>query len=79
MEDRIKAETGHSVTWESGGGFWKTLDGVYPSGVSFVSPSANPLFSLTLSFSMNNSPLPTAVYPLLRAEKEGEKKRQKAG
>ena len=29
MEDRIKAESGISVTWESGGGLWKTLDGVY--------------------------------------------------
>jgi hypothetical protein len=29
MEDRIKAETGYSVTWESAGGLWKTLDGVY--------------------------------------------------
>jgi chitodextrinase len=29
MEDRIKAETGYSVTWESGGGLWKTLTGVY--------------------------------------------------
>jgi hypothetical protein len=31
MEDRIKAETGYSVTWESGGGLWKTLEGVYES------------------------------------------------
>jgi hypothetical protein len=30
MEDRIKAERGISVTWESGGGLWRTLDGVYP-------------------------------------------------
>jgi hypothetical protein len=29
MEARIKAETGYSVTWESKGGLWKTLDGVY--------------------------------------------------
>jgi hypothetical protein len=30
MEERIKAEAGVSVTWENGGGFWKTLEGVYP-------------------------------------------------
>lgn len=29
MEDRIMNETGISVTYESGGGIWKTLDGVY--------------------------------------------------
>ncbi|MFH1956506.1 MAG: NosD domain-containing protein [Patescibacteria group bacterium] len=29
MEERIKNETGYSVTYESGGGLWKTLDGVY--------------------------------------------------
>lgn len=29
MEDRIFKETGVSVTWESHGGLWKTLDGVY--------------------------------------------------
>jgi hypothetical protein len=29
MENRIKAETGYSVTWESGGGLWKTLEGVF--------------------------------------------------
>lgn len=29
MEDRIYKETGISVTWESKGGLWKTLDGVY--------------------------------------------------
>ena len=34
MEDRIKAETGYSVTYESGGGLWKTLDGVYGSNPS---------------------------------------------
>jgi hypothetical protein len=32
MEDRIKAETGISVTWASAGGVWKTLDGVYSQG-----------------------------------------------
>lgn len=61
MEDRIKAETGYSVTWESGGGFWKTLDGVYANRVSLsalASPSDNPLFSPTLSFPMSNPPLP---------------------
>jgi hypothetical protein len=44
MEDRIKAETGYSVTWESGGGFWKTLDGVYdiPSVPTF-SPAIDSL------------------------------------
>ncbi len=62
MEDRIKAETGYSVTWESGGGLWKTLDGVYANRVSLsepASPSDNPMFSSTLSFSMSNPPLPT--------------------
>jgi hypothetical protein len=29
MEDRIMSEAGVSVTWESGGGLWKTLDGIY--------------------------------------------------
>lgn len=29
MEDRIRAETGISVTWEAQGGLWRTLDGVY--------------------------------------------------
>jgi chitodextrinase len=29
MEDRIYRETGVSVTWESSGGLWKTLNGVY--------------------------------------------------
>lgn len=29
MEERIKTETGYSVTWESGGGLWKTLSGIY--------------------------------------------------
>ena len=29
MEDRIKQETGVSVTWASANGIWKTLDGVY--------------------------------------------------
>lgn len=29
MEDRILAESGASVTWELGGGLWKTLSGVY--------------------------------------------------
>lgn len=37
MEDRIKSETGISVTWAAGGGYWKTLDGVYDS-----SPSPKP-------------------------------------
>ena len=30
MEDRIRAETGISVTWEAFGGLWKSLDDVYP-------------------------------------------------
>jgi len=38
MEDRIKAETGISVTYEANGGIWKTLDGVY----SDTSPPAAP-------------------------------------
>jgi hypothetical protein len=32
MEERIKAETGSSVTWASAGGIWNTLDGVYSQG-----------------------------------------------
>jgi hypothetical protein len=32
MEERIKAETGISVTWASAGGIWNTLDGVYSQG-----------------------------------------------
>jgi len=54
MEDRIKAETGMSVTWESGRGIWKTLNGVYPSttlsapSTSYLpaSPLLSPLFSI---------------------------------
>jgi hypothetical protein len=34
MEERIFKETGISVTWESQGGLWKTLDEVYPTEVS---------------------------------------------
>ena len=30
MEDRILREAGASVTWESQGGLWQTLSGVYP-------------------------------------------------
>ena len=30
MEERIRTETGRSVTWEAYGGLWKSLDGVYP-------------------------------------------------
>lgn len=40
MEDRIKNETGYSVTYESGGGLWKTLDGVYSQ--SDTTPPAAP-------------------------------------
>lgn len=48
MEDRIKAETGHSVTWESGGGLWKTLDGVYGSTPPPpVYPDLNNTFRIT--------------------------------
>jgi Chondroitinase B len=49
MEDRIKAGTGMSVTWESGRGIWKTLDGVYPRGTSFTPPTSYLLASLLLS------------------------------
>ena len=31
MEERIRREKGVSITWEAGGGLWKTLKGVYPS------------------------------------------------
>ncbi len=37
MEDRILNETGISVTWEANGGLWKTLDGVYSTGDTFIS------------------------------------------
>jgi hypothetical protein len=54
MEGRIKAETGMSVTWEAGGGFWKTLDGVYPNVP--LSPPSTPyplaLLPLALLFSI---------------------------
>ncbi|MBI3180635.1 MAG: hypothetical protein HYZ28_00580 [Myxococcales bacterium] len=30
MESRIFAETGASVTWESDGGLWRSLEGIYP-------------------------------------------------
>lgn len=46
MEERIKTETGMSVTWESGGGFWKTLDGVYSNNI--LTP-ASPTVSVALS------------------------------
>lgn len=42
MEDRIKAETGYSVTWESGGGIWKTLNGVYKSHPQDTTPPVPP-------------------------------------
>lgn len=48
MEDRIKAETGHSVTWESGGGFWKTLNGVYGNTPNPSSSSNSITVSLAL-------------------------------
>lgn len=32
METRIQNELGVSVTWETNGGLWKTLDGVYEGG-----------------------------------------------
>ncbi len=38
MEDRIFAETGISVTWETNGGLWKTLDGVYSAGDNISAP-----------------------------------------
>jgi hypothetical protein len=38
MEDRIKSETGYSVTYESGGGLWKTLNGVY-SQIDIAAPT----------------------------------------
>lgn len=42
MEDRIKQETGISVTWANGGGFWKTLNGVYTAPPP-PSPTPKPL------------------------------------
>jgi hypothetical protein len=43
-----------SVTWEAGGGFWKTLDGVYPNVP--LSPPSTPyplaLLPLALLFSI---------------------------
>ncbi|MFH1320148.1 MAG: hypothetical protein ABII90_05770 [Bacteroidota bacterium] len=39
MEDRIKKETGISVTYESGGGIWKTLKGVYADNVPPSAPT----------------------------------------
>ena len=47
MEDRIKAEKGISVTWSSGGGFWNTLDGVYPN------------ITITPPPSITSTPMPT--------------------
>ncbi len=40
MENRIKAETGMSVTWTSGGGFWNTLTNVYPTITTTQPPSS---------------------------------------
>lgn len=42
MEDRIKNETGYSVTYESAGGLWKTLNGVYSNLYSDSVPPAAP-------------------------------------
>jgi hypothetical protein len=53
MEDRIKTETGMSVTWESGGGFWKTLDGVYANNIL---PQVSPTVSVSFS-----TPLPSTA------------------
>jgi Chondroitinase B len=56
MEGRIKAETGISVTWESDGGFWKTLDGVYPNATLFA-PSTSCLLT---------SPLLSTLFAIIR-------------
>jgi hypothetical protein len=45
LEERIKTETGSSVTWASAGGIWKTLDGVYSQqgGPAACAPSSFPV------------------------------------
>jgi Chondroitinase B len=58
MEDRIKAETGMSVTWASSGGIWKTLDGVYPTA-TLPAPSTSSLLA---------SPLLSPLFSILREE-----------
>ncbi len=48
MEDRIMAERGISVTWQSSGGLWKTLDGVYGGTIPTPTPgSASPTPTLS--------------------------------
>jgi hypothetical protein len=61
MEDRIKAETGFSVTWASGGGFWKTLTGVYGSAPVPTAPAGvpNPSGGTTLTQPPPANPTPT--------------------
>ncbi|MDA8325201.1 MAG: right-handed parallel beta-helix repeat-containing protein [Nitrospiraceae bacterium] len=41
MEERIKREAGCSVTWENGGGLWKTLDKLYPSAAGRKAHAGN--------------------------------------
>ncbi len=59
MENRIKAERGISVTWASGGGFWNSLDGVYPS-ITITLPISSPQPSPSSSPVPTNTPQPTS-------------------
>jgi chitodextrinase len=54
MENRIKAETGYSVTWESGGGLWKTLEGVYTESDTTPPSSPSGLVAVAVSSSQIN-------------------------
>jgi len=54
MEERIKDETGISVTYESAGGLWKTLAGVY-SGAPPTADTTVPSVPIGLSATATSS------------------------
>jgi hypothetical protein len=49
MESRILAESGVSVTYSSGGGIWKTLDGAYDSVAATATPTLTPTPTPTIT------------------------------
>ncbi len=59
MEDRIKKETGISVTYEANGGLWKTLDGVYSNLSSGSSGSSSSSSNSSESSSSSSTPTST--------------------
>jgi chitodextrinase len=74
MEDRIYRETGISVTWESKGGLWKTLDGIYaaqgdttpPSKPADLAASAVSSSQINLSWTASTDNVGVAGYRIYR-------------